>query len=67
MQRDPLRLCPFYANLTLKIVVAPENKREPRRVTCTECGAMGPIAWTGDPPGHAEYLWNLRYGKATEH
>ena len=31
-------------------------------VVCTECGAVGPTAAADDPLGHAEYLWNLRYG-----
>ena len=26
------------------------------------CVCVGPTAAADDPPGHAEYLWNLRYG-----
>jgi hypothetical protein len=31
-------------------------------VTCSGCGAMGPRANVTDPPGHAEFLWNQRFG-----
>jgi hypothetical protein len=31
-------------------------------MVCTECGAIGPCASADDPPGHAEYLWNQRFG-----
>jgi hypothetical protein len=29
---------------------------------CPECGAVDPMATPDDPPGHAEHLWNQRFG-----
>jgi hypothetical protein len=38
------------------------DKVERVSVACTECGCAGPMTAADDPPGHAEDLWNQRYG-----
>jgi ribosomal protein S27E len=50
--------CPFCANVALTIATFGHEQAQFVVVTCSECGAMGPRASGGDPPGHAEFLWN---------
>ena len=58
-----LRRCSFCANAHLTVAaVGHGDKVERIAVVCTECGAFGPMASADDPPGHAEFLWNQRYG-----
>jgi len=57
-----LRPCPFCGNEKPTVVAMGSGKVERVSVVCSECGAVGPTAAADDPPGHAEYLWNLRYG-----
>jgi hypothetical protein len=67
MNSTEMRPCPFCANLNLKLVVSPVANAETIVICCSECGASGPISTRADPPGHAEILWNQRYGCRTDH
>ena len=60
-----LRACPFCANEKLTIAYADSGRTIV--VMCSECKAMGPRASHTDPTGHAELLWNSRYGVGIEH
>jgi hypothetical protein len=60
-----LRPCPFCANDKLTIVHADGGRTI--TVMCSECKATGPRVTHTDPKGHAEHLWNLRYGVGIEH
>ena len=63
MAPPELRRCPFCANEHPSVAaVGRSDKVERVAVVCAECGAFGPMASADDPPGHAEYLWNQRYG-----
>jgi uncharacterized Zn finger protein len=62
---EDLRACPFCANEKLTVVYADSGRTIV--VKCNECGAHGPLATNQDPPGHAESMWNLRYGVGVEH
>jgi len=57
-----LRTCPFCAHTAPTLVAMGGGKVERVSVVCPECGAVGPSTTADDPPGHAEYLWNQRYG-----
>jgi hypothetical protein len=57
-----LRPCPFCASTRLTVATLGEEQMEFVVVTCTGCRAMGPRANVTDPPGHAEFLWNQRFG-----
>jgi len=57
-----LRRCPFCAHEMLTLVAMGGDKVERVSVVCAECGDVGPMTTADDPPGHAEYLWNQRYG-----
>ena len=46
----------------LTLVAMGGDKAERVSVVCAECGDVGPMTTADDPPGHAEYLWNQRYG-----
>ena len=65
MDAIDLRPCPFCANHKLTTVYASGGRVV--IVKCDECGATGPVATGTDPSGHAEFLWNQRYGTKTEH
>ena len=62
MDTITLRCCPFCANETLTVASVIIEIGEVRCVKCPECGARGPLATGSNPPGHAEFLWNQRYG-----
>ena len=62
-----LRPCPFCANDRLTVATFGNEQVVYTVVTCTECGAMGPRASGDEPPGHAEHLWNQRFGVGVEH
>ncbi len=55
-----LRPCPFCANASLIVVHADGGRTIV--VMCSECKATGPRATNTDPPGHAEDVWNTRFG-----
>jgi hypothetical protein len=57
-----LLCCPFCANETLTIASVIIEIDEVPCVKFPECGARGPLATSRDQPGHAEFLWNQRYG-----
>jgi hypothetical protein len=65
MEANNLRPCPFCSNENLTVVYADGGRTV--TVKCNECGACGPQATNSDPPGHAEFQWNLRYGVGIEH
>ena len=62
-----LRPCPLCANERLAVANVGNDKRRLTVVPCSECGAVGPRANADDPPGHAEHLWNQRFGYKAEH
>jgi len=62
MPADDLRPCPFCGHDAPTLVVMGGDHVERVSVVCAECGAVGPMTIADDPPGHAEYLWNQRYG-----
>ena len=69
-QRDEgeaLRPCPFCANTNLTVARLGYERKQFVVVTCSECGAIGPRANATDPQGHAEFLWNQRFGVGKEH
>src|SRR5207248_11557414 len=57
-----LRPCPFCASANLTVATVGSEQTQFVVVTCSGCGAMGPRANVTDPPGHAEFLWNQRFG-----
>jgi hypothetical protein len=56
---EDMRPCPFCAHAE-PVISRDVDGRE--LVTCPECGAVGPRALPDDPPGHAAFSWNLRFG-----
>jgi hypothetical protein len=65
MATDPetsLRPCPFCAHDEPVLAAFGRDAVERIAVICPECGALGPMATADDPPGHAEHLWNSRFG-----
>jgi len=62
-----LRPCPFCAHRRPTLVVSGKDNVEIITIRCPECGASGPITTRQDPPGHAAFLWNQRYGTGVEH
>jgi hypothetical protein len=62
MIETALRCCPFCANENLVVVTFGSVAAKSTAVTCPECGALGPRASADDPPGHAQHMWNLRFG-----
>jgi len=57
-----LRPCPFCAHDAPTVATVGNEQLLFFVVTCGECGAIGPYAANDDPPGHAEHLWNPRFG-----
>jgi hypothetical protein len=57
-----LRPCPFCAHEKPTLVMMGSGTVERVSVVCPECGTDGPSTTADEPPGHAEYLWNQRYG-----
>ena len=57
-----LRACPYCASENLSLATLDSNQLQFVAVTCSGCGAMGPRANVTDPAGHAEFLWNQRFG-----
>jgi hypothetical protein len=57
-----LRRCPFCGNPKLAVLSHVTEGGEARCVVCPECHAHGPLAVGNFPPGHVEFLWNVRYG-----
>jgi Lar family restriction alleviation protein len=57
-----LRPCPFCANDKPVVVQSEQELADIVVVVCHECGAVGPHATAEDPAGHAEFLWNQRFG-----
>jgi len=62
MDTGDLRPCPFCDGRQLVVARVTDDDRVSIAVVCLECGASGPRADGDDPPGHAEFLWNSRYG-----
>jgi len=62
MQSIDLRPCPFCAKTRLTVATLDYEHTQFIVVTCSACGAMGPRANITDPTGHAEFLWNQRFG-----
>src|SRR5439155_10050129 len=62
MRSIDLRPCPFCANTHLTVATLVHEQTQFVVVTCSGCGAMGPRANVTDPAGHAEFLWNQRFG-----
>ena len=57
-----LRRCPFCASENLTVATLGFEQSQFVVVMCSGCGTMGPRAEVTDPPGHAEFLWNQRFG-----
>ena len=62
----PHALLTFCANDQLTVATFGNEQTQYVVVACSECGAMDPRASTSDPPGHAEHLWNQRFGADAE-
>jgi len=62
MRSIDLRPCPFCASTHLTVATLGDDETQFVVVTCSGCGAMGPRASVTDPAGHAEFLWNQRFG-----
>jgi len=62
MPNTDLRPCPFCANTQLAVSTLHYEPTQFVVVTCSKCGAIGPRAKVTDPSGHAEFLWNQRFG-----
>jgi hypothetical protein len=62
MPTDDIRPCPFCAHDAPTLVAMGGDEIKRVSVVCTECGTVGPLKIADDPPGHAEYLRNQRYG-----
>jgi hypothetical protein len=58
----PLRSCTFCADAAPILAAVRRDGVERISVMCAECGAVGPMATADDPSGHAEHLWNQRFG-----
>jgi hypothetical protein len=62
MTTTDLRPCPFCDGRQLVVARITDDDRVAIAVVCPECGASGPRADGDDPPGHAGFIWNARYG-----
>jgi uncharacterized Zn finger protein len=62
MNAHDLRPCPFCANDKPVVIEACREWGATIALMCPECGALGPLALSDDPPGHAVFLWNQRFG-----
>jgi hypothetical protein len=60
--RPDLRSCPFRADEKPVLSAGGWIRVEAVAAICPKCGALGPMATGDDPPGHAERLWNSRFG-----
>jgi hypothetical protein len=57
-----LRPCPFCAHDVPTLVAIGNDDVQLSGFASAECVAVGPTATAGDPPGHALFLWNQRFG-----
>jgi hypothetical protein len=62
MPSADLRPCPFCASTHLTVATLGHEQTQFVVVACSGCGATGPRANVTDPSGHAEFLWNQRFG-----
>jgi hypothetical protein len=62
VEAHDFRPCPFCAYDKPVIAQACRDWVDTIVVVCPECGAVGPLALPEDPPGHALFLWNQRFG-----